>query len=203
MAKGRERMKAMMVRTPYRLGAFMFSPTGLSIVFLERTAREAKATLEVRAPYRAFMVKESSLSDASETPTMMGSSDAYTCHLKTVPSTKKDSTHVKSGSAALTVWAKETAPAPSAITAPAWPRACAAPMGRRVFQPSMPILGGLRMPVPQRKRTHGMPTKSETTVIVHGIGNAFWHRLLVMLYMTLRKYQEKKRKPSLTLSTRA
>ena len=42
------------------------------------------------------------------------------------------------------------------------------------------------MPVPQRKRTHGMPTKSETTVIVHGIGNAFWHRLFVILYMTLR-----------------
>ena len=51
------------------------------------------------------------------------------------------------------------------------------------------------MPVPQRKRTHGMPTKSETTVIVHGIGNAFWHRLLVMLYITLRKYHEKKRRP--------
>ena len=29
----------------------------------------------------------------------------------------------------------------------------------------------------------GIPTKSETTVIVHGIGNAFWHFLFVMLYL--------------------
>jgi len=40
-----------------------------------------------------------------------------------------------------------------------------------------------------------MPTKSDTTVIVQGIGNAFWQRLLVMLYMTLRKYHAKKSAP--------
>merc|ERR1719443_2617021 len=65
----------------------------------------------------------------------------------------------------------------------------------------MSILGALRMPDAQRRQTHGMPTKSETTVIVHGMGKAFWHRLFVMLYITLRKNQEKKRKPSLAVST--
>ena len=44
-------MKAMMVSMPYRLAAPMFSPTGLFIVALERTAREANATLDVTAPY--------------------------------------------------------------------------------------------------------------------------------------------------------
>ena len=48
-------------------------------------------------------MNESSLSEARETPAMIGSSDEYTCHLKTVPSTKYDITHVKTGSAALTV----------------------------------------------------------------------------------------------------
>ena len=34
----------------YRLAGPMFSPTGFSIVALERTAREAKAIFEVTAP---------------------------------------------------------------------------------------------------------------------------------------------------------
>merc|ERR1719203_1272133 len=62
-------------------------------------------------------------------------------------------------------------------------------------------LGGLRIPDAQRKSTHGMPTKRDTTVIVHGIGKAFWQRLLVMLYMTFRKNQAKKRKPSFAVFT--
>jgi hypothetical protein len=41
-----------------------------------------------------------------------------------------------------------------------------------------------------------MPTKRETTVIVHGMGKAFWHRLLVMLYITLRKYHAPNRAPA-------
>merc|ERR1719174_47288 len=65
----------------------------------------------------------------------------------------------------------------------------------------MSSLGALRMPEAHRRRTHGMPTKRETTVIVHGIGNAFWHFLLVMLYMTLRANQAKKRKPRDARST--
>mmetsp|Transcript_47672 Transcript_47672/g.125956 ORF Transcript_47672/g.125956 Transcript_47672/m.125956 type:complete len:218 (-) Transcript_47672:16-669(-) len=132
---------------------------------------------------------------------MIGMSAEYTCHLNTVPSTMYDSTHVKTGSAALTVCANETAPAPSEMTAPAWPSAWAAPMGMRTFQPFMSILGALRMPEAQSRQTHGIPTKSETTVMVHGIGKAFWHFLLVMLYMTLRKNHVKKRKPSWAVST--
>ena len=46
-----------------------------------------------------------------------------------------------------------------------------------------------------------VPTKSETTVIVHGMGKAFWHFLLVMLYMTLRKNQVKKQAPSWAVFT--
>jgi hypothetical protein len=80
-------------------------------------------------------------------------------------------------------WANETAPAPSAITAPAWPTACARPMGRSVFHQPGLSLGALRRPVAHRRRMYGTPTKSEMTVIVHGIGNAFWHFLFVMLYL--------------------
>ena len=47
----------------------------------------------------------------------------------------------------------------------------------------------------------GIPTKSETTVIVHGIGNAFWHFLFVMLYITLRKNQAKKQTPRRAVRT--
>merc|ERR1719230_1999925 len=152
----------MIVRTPYRLGAFMFSPAGVCIVALESTARDANAMLEASAPYRAFHVKESSLSEAIETPTMMGMSDEYTCHLNTVPSTRYERTQVKTGSAALTVCAKETAPAPRAMTAPAWPRAWKAPIGRRTFhQPSLNF-GALRKPDAQRRPMYGTPTARET-----------------------------------------
>ena len=37
--------------------------------------------------------------------------------------------------------------------------------------------------------------------MVQGIGKAFWHFLLVMLYMTLRKNHVKKHKPSLSVLT--
>merc|ERR1719487_1303853 len=65
----------------------------------------------------------------------------------------------------------------------------------------MGILGGLRMPESQSMITHGMPTKRETTVIVHGIGKAFWHFLLVMLYITLRKNHSVISEPTLAVST--
>merc|ERR1719454_2188139 len=65
----------------------------------------------------------------------------------------------------------------------------------------MGILGGLRMPESQSMITHGMPTKRETTVIVHGIGKAFWHFLLVMLYITFRKNHELMSTPSFNVST--
>merc|ERR1719269_461523 len=111
---------------PYRFFASRFSPmsSGLFIVFLLSTARDAKATLEARAPQRAFHVKDSSFRDARETPAMIGS--------------------------------------------------------RTLSAPGLSF-GALRIPVAQRRHTYGMPTKSETTVIVHGIGNAFWHFLFVML----------------------
>merc|ERR1719420_920956 len=120
---------------------------------------------------------------------MIGKSDAYTCHLKVVPRKTNDRRQVNSGSAAFTVWAKDTAPAPGAITAPAWPSAWAKPVGSRTLSAPGLSFGALRMPVAQRRHTYGMPTKRETTVIVHGIGNAFWHFLFVMLYITLRENQ--------------
>ena len=48
---------------------------------------------------------------------------------------------------------------------------------------------------------YGTPTASETQVMVHGMGKAFWHFLLVMLYMTLRKNQVKKHAPSFAVFT--
>ena len=56
-------------------------------------------------------------------------------------------------------------------------------------------MGALRMPEAPSSRMYGTPTKSDTTVIVHGIGKAFWHFLFVMLYMTLRKNHAKKQTP--------
>merc|ERR1719454_1307997 len=132
---------------------------------------------------------------------MMGRSAEYTCHLNTVPRTMYERTQVKTGSAALTVWAKETAPAPRAMTAPAWPRAWAAPIGTSVFHQPGLSFGALRMPDAHSRRMYGTPTKRETNVIVHGMGKAFWHFLLVMLYMTLRKNQVNMRAPSFAVLT--
>jgi hypothetical protein len=92
-------------------------------------------------------------------------------------------THVKTGSAALTVCANETAPAPRAMTEPAWPMAWAAPMGARVFQPSALISGVLRMPVAHSSRTKGTPTPSELSDIIQGMAKALSTRLLLMLYL--------------------
>ena len=56
-------------------------------------------------------------------------------------------------------------------------------MGARVFQPSRLISGALRIPVAQSSMTHGTPTKSELSDIIHGMGKAFCTRLLLMLYL--------------------
>jgi len=48
----------MMVSMPYKLAAPMFSPTGFCIVALDKTAREAKATAVVGAPW---LVKQMAL----------------------------------------------------------------------------------------------------------------------------------------------
>ena len=96
------------------------------------------------------------MSEASETPAMIGSRHAYTGQRKTVPRTKYERTHVKTGSAALTVCANETAPAPSAMTAPAWPSACAAPIGSRVFQLLSGIFGACARPMARLSLSPGV-----------------------------------------------
>jgi hypothetical protein len=94
-----------------------------------------------------------------------------------------DMTQVKTGSAAFTVCANETAPAPRAMTEPAWPMAWAMPMGASVFQPLASISGVLRMPVAQSSATKGTPTPSELSDIIHGMAKALSTRLLLILYL--------------------
>ena len=88
------------------------------MVFLESTPRAAEETLESIAEARARKVKESSFMDAIATPPIMGRRVRYTGRGRTCPRRSALSPQVTTGSEALTMCAKETAPAPSAITAP-------------------------------------------------------------------------------------
>ena len=67
------------------------------------------------------------------------------------------------------------------------------PAARRALRFAAMFRGSAGMP---RAPCAHAPTKRETTVMVHGMGKAFWHFLLVMLYMTLRKNHEKKHRPN-------
>lgn len=74
-------------------------------------------------------------------------------------------------------------------------------MGKTFLKPSIVILGGARRPVAHMKSTYGMPTASETTVIVHGIGKTFWQRLFVRLYITFSENHVAKQSPIFRVCT--
>eukprot|EP00967_Tisochrysis_lutea_P046062 scaffold55904_cov27-Tisochrysis_lutea.AAC.1 len=134
--------------------------------------RSAEARLEPIAAMNPTHVKESSLSEASATPPTIGSSVRYVCHEETAPRMMKESAAETTGSEALTMWVKETAPAPSEMTAPMcvprWP----SDTGISVFTLSELSLGTLRSPVSQSVPAYGIPTKSWRSAMLHGMGRA-------------------------------
>merc|ERR1719453_2537220 len=113
-------MNARIVRTPYRLASDMFSPTPPPIVFFARMPRSAEERFEPIAAMKPTHVKESSLREARATPPTIGKRVRYVCHEDTAPSSTNDNAADTTGSEALTMCVKETAPAPSDTTAPMW-----------------------------------------------------------------------------------
>ena len=169
---GRRKIVARIVSTAYRLASVMFSPTPLFIVFFARIARSADETFERIAAQNPSHVNESSLSEASATPPTIGSSVAYVIGEYTAPSITADRPALTTGSDALIMCVNETAPAPSEITAPMcvprWP----SETGTSVLMLSVVSFGALRSPVAHSAATYGMPTKSCSSAIVHGIAIA-------------------------------
>eukprot|EP00962_Isochrysis_galbana_P029603 scaffold9487_cov105-Isochrysis_galbana.AAC.3 len=130
-AHGKAHKKDMIVSTPNKFSGVMFSPLGLSIEARERMLRVAKARLDSIAPPKDSQVKDSSEADASATPKTMGTSAAAAGAEICAPRMAQERPAVQTGSAALTIWVKETAPAPAETTAPMWPRACMKLIGRK------------------------------------------------------------------------
>ena len=88
---------------------------------------------------------------------------------------------VKTGSAALTICVKDTAPAPADTTAPMWPIEWQKAMGRRVMMASLLRMGALRMPVSHSGITKAVPTKSEKADWHHGSGRRLRRTLFCRL----------------------
>ena len=160
----------------------MFSPFGLSIDARERILRSANARFESIAPLKATHVNESSVTDARATPKTIGTSENATGIEMYWPRTMAESTQVKTGSAAFTIWVNETAPAPAETTAPMWPSACRKPIGASVASAAPDSRGGLRSPVSQSGVTKSVPTSRLTAECVHGSAMEFSRCLFAMLY---------------------
>mmetsp|Transcript_24321 Transcript_24321/g.78434 ORF Transcript_24321/g.78434 Transcript_24321/m.78434 type:complete len:205 (+) Transcript_24321:694-1308(+) len=180
-AHGKAHKKDMIVSTPNKFSGVMFSPLGLSIEARERMLRVAKARLDSIAPPKDSQVKDSSEADASATPKTMGTSAAAAGAEICAPRMAQERPAVQTGSAALTIWVKETAPAPAETTAPMWPRACMKLIGRKVRMAAFDRRGRLRRPVSQRKETKALPTKREAAEWHHGSATALSRTLFAML----------------------
>ena len=127
-------------------------------------------------------MNESSVTDARATPKTIGTSENATGIEMYWPRTMAESTRVKTGSAAFTIWVNETAPAPAETTAPMWPSACRKPIGASVASAAPDSRGGLRSPVSQSGVTKSVPTSRLTAECVHGSAMEFSRCLFAMLY---------------------
>mmetsp|Transcript_10690 Transcript_10690/g.33966 ORF Transcript_10690/g.33966 Transcript_10690/m.33966 type:complete len:205 (+) Transcript_10690:489-1103(+) len=181
MAQGRAHKKDMTVRTPKRFSGVMFFPFGRSIDARERMLRVAKARLESIAPEKESHVKESSLTEASATPATIGTRARAAGAEIVAPRMPHERRAVQTGSAALTICVKETAPAPADTTAPMWPSACRKEIGSSVATAARGSDGRLRRPVAQRKETKAEPTASEAAEWHHGSAIALSRTLFAML----------------------
>ena len=180
-ARGNAIRKDMTVSTPKRFSGVMFSPLGLSIERRAQMLRTANARFEVIAPPKDSHVNESSVTEASATPKMMGRSERAVSAETEEPRMRYDMPHVNTGSAALTICVKETAPAAAETTAPMWPIAWKKEIGSSVRTASKLSFGGLRIPVSQSGITKAEPTKSEKADCVQGNGSMFNRTLFWML----------------------
>merc|ERR1719240_1718086 len=133
------------------------------------------------APPKESQVKESSVIEASETPSTIGTSESTVSGATREPRMSAERKHVKTGSAALTICVKETAPAPAETTAPMWPIEWQKAIGRRVWMASRDRMGALRMPVSQSGMTKAEPTKSEKADWHHGSGSRLRRTLFCRL----------------------
>ena len=98
------------------------------------TPLAAELRLESIAAPRARKVKLSSFMLATATPPMIGSKVRYTGRGRTSLRRMALRMHVATGSEALTMWAKLTAPAPRAMTAPTWTPVWQSAIGNRVLR---------------------------------------------------------------------
>eukprot|EP00967_Tisochrysis_lutea_P034139 scaffold40681_cov30-Tisochrysis_lutea.AAC.2 len=144
--------------------------------------RVAKARLDSIAPPKDIHVKESSLTEAIATPATIGMRAASAGAEMDEPRMAQERPAVHTGSAALTICVKETAPAPAETTAPMCPMACMKLMGRKVMMAAVESFGFLRSPVSQRNETNAVPTPRDAAEWLHGREMALRRTLFVMLY---------------------
>eukprot|EP00960_Hanusia_phi_P043015 755817-Hanusia_phi.AAC.2 len=157
---GRVHKKASMLTTPYWLAGPIAFTQGCFMMSLPCTPLRAAHWLAIMAEMTDNQENESSFTDASATPPMIGRRAAYTGQAWTLPRRRASLAAEKTGSQALRICAKLTAAAPREITEPPWAPAAHRPIGAICFQLSAVILGEVRMPRIQRGMTQRMPTKS-------------------------------------------
>mmetsp|Transcript_50601 Transcript_50601/g.126879 ORF Transcript_50601/g.126879 Transcript_50601/m.126879 type:complete len:214 (+) Transcript_50601:2006-2647(+) len=169
---GSRAMQLMMVSSEYWLAAVRFSPTALGslMVFLPKMPRRLDDIFDSMAKPNEVQVNESSFADARPTPATTGISALYVMGLRYCPRTAAESPAVKTGSAALTMWANDTAPAPSATTAPTWVPVWKSPCGMSVLSAPSLSFGAFLMPVSHSGRNSGMPMNICAHATDQGLG---------------------------------
>mmetsp|Transcript_23557 Transcript_23557/g.53886 ORF Transcript_23557/g.53886 Transcript_23557/m.53886 type:complete len:307 (-) Transcript_23557:7-927(-) len=198
-ANGSAHKKDMIVRTPKRFSGVMFSPFGLSIETREKMFRAAKARLESIAPQKESHVKLSSDTEARATPATIGMSERAVSGATRWPRRSAERPHVKTGSEALTICVKETAPAEAETTAPTWPSEWQKAIGARVIIALPESFGGLRMPVSHRGITNNEPVNRLPADWSHGSGSELSLTLFAMLYPVDKPNQRAKYTHSLSV----
>jgi hypothetical protein len=149
--------------------------------FLERTLRDWKVRLEPIAAQKPVQLKESSETEASPTPTMMGSSEATTGSVGASRRTSAERRTEKAGSAALIVCVKETATAPRETLVRQLPSAWTAASGAMPLSDSAEARGRASAPAAHAAAASAPPSANWTAVHVSGYGKAARTCLLKML----------------------
>ena len=117
---------------------------GVSISFLFSFPLNAAKMLAVHAAMSAAHAKSSSLTEARQTPPITGISESHFAVEMDLPYRKVPITAAKAGSAALTIWPNETAPADIAKTEKQWAPIAQKPTGSILMRSSFVIDGSER-----------------------------------------------------------
>mmetsp|Transcript_17569 Transcript_17569/g.25655 ORF Transcript_17569/g.25655 Transcript_17569/m.25655 type:complete len:207 (+) Transcript_17569:693-1313(+) len=172
-AAGTRRTEAMIVSTEYRLAGVMFSPGFLVIICFEKIPRREHARLEPMAPPKLTQLNVNSFKEARPTPTHTGRRVVYTCHGKNCFKSTALRVAVKKGSPALTIWVKDTAPAPREITPVTWPSVCITATGIIVLTSSFESLGAFLSFKIHKGKKIPIPMIICAVATVHGAAKAF------------------------------